>query len=119
MPNFAREWDEVNETEELHDYYKTFFPTRYDWLTKSKVGKVATLNPQTPVENSCLGPDVSLDQLDPEKVERARQMLANRRIELPIVMNDRGHLTLIAGNTRLKAMEEAGLPLRVWMFSPD
>jgi hypothetical protein len=117
-PNLDFEWDEIDGDDELHNYYKTIFPNKEVWLKLASMGKETVLSNTVSLDNSTLD-DVEndYDQLEPEKIARVNSAIENKTIELPIVLNDSGHLTLIAGNTRLTALKLKKLPLKVWMIT--
>jgi len=60
--------------------------------------------------------DGDLDDLAPEKVARAKQILDTGIVELPIVLKTRSGYELLGGNTRLTALATYGLPTKAWVI---
>ena len=107
-PNFEEEWGEAQRYPEL-------FPNKEAWLKAVRFGQIQDIDCSMDIQNTDMC-DGDLDDLDPNKVARAKQALSAGTIELPIVLKVNGEYELLGGNTRLTALATYGLPTKAWVI---
>ena len=110
-PNFEYEWEEAAR-------YPKIFPNKDYWFKAAEQGKVVNATCEMNIRNTDFCYNES-EELDPDKVARVKRIVAEKRIELPIVMKKDEVYELIGGNTRLTTLEEGGLPTKVWLIDLD
>ena len=110
-PNFEFEWEEAAR-------YPKIFPSKDYWFNVAKQGKVINATCEMDIRNTDFCYSDS-DKLDSNKVARVKKIIAGKKVELPIVMKKDGTYELIGGNTRLTALEQGGLPTKVWLIDLD
>jgi len=111
MPKFDEEWEEATRYPEL-------FPDEETWYKAVRLGQVQDVDCSMNIQNTDMC-DGDLDDLAPEKVARAKQILSTGIVELPIVLKVNGQYELLGGNTRLTALATYGLPTRAWVIDMD
>ena len=107
-PNFEEEWGEA-------ERYPEFFPNKEIWLKAARLGQVQDIDCSMNIQNTDMC-DGDLDDLDPNKVARAKQALNTGTVELPIVIKVKDKYELLGGNTRLTALATYGLPTKAWVI---
>jgi hypothetical protein len=110
-PDFENEWEEAAR-------YPKIFPSKDYWFKVAKQGKVVNATCEMDIRNTefCYSDS---HELDSDKVARVKKIVADKKVELPIVMKKDGAYELIAGNTRLTTLEKVGLPTKVWLIDLD
>jgi hypothetical protein len=108
LPNFEYEWEEAARYPEL-------FPNKKTWLRAAKLGQVEDIDCSMNIQNTDMC-DGDIDELDPNKVARAKQAIERGVIELPVVVKVKDSYELIGGNTRLTALATLGLPTKAWVI---
>lgn len=108
-PNFEYEWEEAKNRKKL-------FSSKKDWLKIAQTGSVQKIDCSMDVSNTEMCDETPLEDLHPEKVERAKQALKSGIVELPIILHVEDRHDVLAGNTRLVAMNRANLPVYAWVI---
>lgn len=108
IPNFEYEWEEAARYPEL-------FPNIETWLKATRLGQVQYIDCSMNIQNTDMC-DGDIDELDPNKVARAKQAIERGVVELPIVVKVGDNYELIGGNTRLTALATLGLPTKAWVI---
>jgi len=108
-PNFEYEWEEAKNRKKL-------FSSKEDWLKIAQTGSAQKIDCSMNLSNTEMCDETPLEDLHPEKVERAKQALKNGIVELPIVLHVEDRHDVLAGNTRLVAMNRANLPVYAWVI---
>lgn len=111
MPNAEYEWEEA-------ERYPNIFPDKKSWLDAFKMGKIESIDCSMNLTNTDMC-DGDLDDLEPEKVQRAMQSLRKGVVELPIFLKNRDKYELVGGNTRLTALATHGIPAKAWVIDLD
>lgn len=111
QPNFDYEWEEAR-------LRKNLFNSKEEWLEIAKNGHPKKINCSMNLSNTdmCLE-DQSLEDLDKDKVKRALESIKKGSIELPIILHVEDRYEVLAGNTRLTAMNKANLPVYAWVIN--
>jgi len=107
-PKFDEEWEEATR-------YPEFFPDKETWYKAARLGQVQDIDCSMNIQNTDMC-DGDLDDLAPEKVARAKQILDTGIVELPIVLKTKKGYELLGGNTRLTALATYGLPTKAWVI---
>lgn len=107
-PKFDEEWGEA-------ERYPELFPNKETWYKAARLGQVQDIDCSMNIQNTDMC-DGDLDDLAPEKVARAKQILNTGIVELPIVLKVNGQYELLGGNTRLTALATYGLPTKAWVI---
>ena len=97
-PKLDVEWEEANR----YDYLAKL--GQAGWVELAKQGKAITVDSDSVKKIGNTGADGSetLDDLEPEKVDRLKKSMSSGTVEMPIVVKQPdGSLELVAGNTRL------------------
>ena len=111
-PDFENEWGEAAR-------YPKIFPSKDYWFKAAEQGEVVNATCDMDIRNTDFCSPIKLRHLSPEKVARVKKIVAEKKVELPIVMKKDGAYELIAGNTRLTTLEKAGLQTKVWLIDLD
>jgi hypothetical protein len=110
-PNFEEEWKEATRYPEL-------FPDKKTWYRMSATGKIQTVDCSMNINNTDMC-DGDLEDLAPEKVARAKEILNTGIVELPIVLKTGDEYELLGGNTRLTALKAYGYPTKAWVINME
>ena len=97
-PKLDVEWEEANRYPYLADLGQA------GWIELAKQGKAITVDSDSVKKIGNTGADGSetLDDLEPDKVDRLTKAMQSGKVEMPIVIKQpNGSLELVAGNTRL------------------
>ena len=97
-PKLDVEWEEANR----YDYLAKL--GQAGWVELAKQGKAITVDSDSVKKIGNTGADGSetLDDLEPDKVDRLSKAMKSGTVEMPIVIKQPdGSLELVAGNTRL------------------
>jgi hypothetical protein len=108
QPKFDEEWGEA-------ERYPDLFPDKETWYKAARLGQVQDIDCSMNIQNTDMC-DGDLDDLAPEKVARAKQILNTGIVELPIVLKLGKTYELLGGNTRLTALATYGLPTKAWVI---
>lgn len=108
-PNFEYEWEEAKNR-------KNLFKSKKHWLIVAQTGSLQKVDCSMNMTNTEMCTDEPLEDLHPEKVSRAKEALKKGIVELPIVLHVEDRYEVLAGNTRLKAMNIAKLPVYAWVI---
>lgn len=108
QPKFDEEWGEA-------ERYPDLFPDKETWFKAAKFGRMQDIDCSMNIQNTDMC-DGDLDDLAPEKVARAKQILDTGVVELPIVLKLGSTYELLGGNTRLTALATYGLPTKAWVI---
>lgn len=109
-PNFDYEWEEAK-------LRKGLFNSKKEWFNIAKTGSPQIINCSMNIGNTdmCLD-NQDLEELNPDKVKRAKEALKRGVVELPIVLHVEDRYEVLAGNTRLTAMNKANVPVYAWVI---
>lgn len=112
MPNF--EYEGKHEATR----YPEIFPNMEAWLSKAKSGYSMDIDCSINLQNTdmCHNSLETLRSQVPDRVARAEEAIASGVVELPIVLKMGDTYELLGGNTRLVALENEGLPTKVWVI---
>jgi len=106
-PNFEYEWNEAIRYPEFVQMGKK------GWMDLASAGYSTNYSAIKEVLGNV---DLNLDSLDPDKKERFDKALKSKTIEMPIAVKfSDGHYDLVAGNTRLSGLVNAGLDPKIWI----
>ena len=97
-PKLDVEWEEANRYPYLANLGQA------GWVELAKQGKAITVDSDSVKKIGNTGADGSetLDDLEPDKVDRLNKSMQSGKVEMPIVIKQpNGSLELVAGNTRL------------------
>jgi hypothetical protein len=108
QPKFDEEWGEA-------ERYPDLFPDKETWYKAARLGQVQDIDCSMNIQNTDMC-DGDLEDLAPEKVARAKQILKTGIVELPIVLKLGSTYELLGGNTRLTALATYGLPTKAWVI---
>ena len=108
LPNFEYEWKEANRYPEFVEMGKG------GWLEKASSGYVTHYSKIKEVLGNV---NLNFDSLEKPKKERFKKAFQSRVIEMPIAVkfSDTDY-DLVAGNTRLSGLVNAGLDPKIWIF---
>ena len=113
-PQFDVEWEEANR----YDYLEKL--GQAGWIELANKGKPVKVTKDSVKKIGNTGADGSetLDDLEPEKVERLKKAMKSSTIEMPIVVvQPDGSLDLVAGNTRLIGLISEYGEATVWLVN--
>jgi len=113
-PNFQYEWEEAK-------LRKGLFSSKQEWLKTAVTGSPQIIDCSMNLGNTDMcDDDRDLEDLNPDKVKRAKEALKRGIIELPIVLHVEDRYEILGGNTRLTAMKKANIPAYAWVIElPD
>lgn len=118
-PNFEHEWET-----EAKNYIgqpggvKAFWPDKATYLELMAKGSEVSLKRATiPTVDNHMHTKRDYTLLDTHKRDRTEQSFARGHVELPIVLNFKGKLYLLGGNTRLNFAKNNGYEAKVWLVN--
>lgn len=107
-PDFDQEWGEAKR-------YPKLFKNKKEWFQIAETGKEESVDCSMNIQNTDMCED-NLEDLDSEKVLRAKKAIEKGEVELPIVLKIGKKYELLGGNTRLTALKKYGYPTKAWMI---
>lgn len=86
------------------------------WIELAKKGKPSNITRKTSANINNLSNEKEWDNLEAPKRKRFLDAYKKKQIEMPIVMNRKKKLELMAGNTRLSGMLKHKGKSNVWIY---
>jgi hypothetical protein len=109
-PNFDREWDEAQRYPKLKRLGKD------GWINLAKKGRIGDVDRKSSTTIGNLSSAKDWDTLEAPKRQRFLDAYKKKEMEMPIIMNRRKKLELLAGNTRLSGMLKNKGKSKAWFY---
>ena len=107
LPNFEYEWEEAARYPEFVEIGKD------GWLEKASAGYTTNYSK---IKETLGNVDLNFDSLEEPKKERFKKAFQSKTVEMPIAVKfSETDYDLVAGNTRLSGLVNAGLDPKIWI----